>query len=198
MSGTLPVVRALLDANVLVPISLCDLLLRLADEGLYQPLWSAMILDEAERSLVRDIGLAAERARGRRDAMEAHFPDALVTEYLPLVPAMRNHPKDRHILAAAVRGRAALIVTRNLRHFPATALAPYPLRARLPDAFLHALFIQTPNTITRIVAEQAAGLRRTSPTVAQVMQNLELHAPIFVRTLREWMREHDLGDTDAS
>lgn len=190
MSVTLPVVRAVLDANVLVPMSLCDLMLRLADEGLYMPLWSVAILDETERSLIGDVGLAAENARARCRAMSRHFPDAMVTGFAPLVPAMRNHLKDRHVLAAAVRAEAHVIVTRNLRDFPDLALAPRGIVALSPDAFLGVIFGRTPATVVRIVAEQAAALRHPAFSAQETLAHLERDVPTFVAALRARMQEH--------
>ncbi|MGY4844783.1 hypothetical protein ACW9PK_08500 [Kocuria sp. MNB10] len=71
-------------------------------------------------------------ASGHGQAIQA----ALVENYESLVPAMTNDPKDRHVLAAAVRSRAELIVTSNQKDFPATALKPYDVAVRSPDDFL--------------------------------------------------------------
>lgn len=68
--------------------------------------------------------------------MRTAFPDARVTGYESLIPAMTNHPKDRHVLAAAARADAAVIVTANLKDFPAAALEPYQIDAVHPDDFL--------------------------------------------------------------
>ena len=55
--------------------------------------------------------------------MAAYFPDARVTSYEELIGSMTNHPKDRHVLAAAVAGRADMLVTENLKDFPPAAVA---------------------------------------------------------------------------
>lgn len=130
------VFRVVLDACVLLPYPLRDLLLRLAESGLFQPLWSADLLDEVERNLVSKLGLTPARAGHRVEQMRTAFPLAEVDDYHELIPALRNHPKDRHVLAAAVRGHADLIVTANLKDFPADTLAPYGLDAVDPDEFL--------------------------------------------------------------
>jgi hypothetical protein len=57
--------------------------------------------------------------------MERAFPDAMVAGHEALIPSMANDPKDRHVLAAAVRGRADVIVTSNVRDFPPAACEPY-------------------------------------------------------------------------
>ncbi len=120
-----PQIRAVLDANVLFPIRLCDTLLRAAEVGLYQPLWTAQILTEVERNLVAQRRSSVEEARRRCAAMHAKFPIAMVTGYEGRIAAMPNHPNDRHILAAAIDADADVIVTQNLRHLPTAAIAPY-------------------------------------------------------------------------
>ncbi|MFC5993478.1 putative toxin-antitoxin system toxin component, PIN family [Pseudonocardia hispaniensis] len=104
--------RVLLDTSVLFKPLLCDTLLCVAEEGLFQPLWSHDILDELRRALLR-YGVAKAGVDHRIDQMTEHFPGAMVTGYTPLIGTMTNDPKDRHILAAAVRGGAELIVTEN-------------------------------------------------------------------------------------
>ncbi|WP_084080893.1 PIN domain-containing protein [Edaphobacter aggregans] len=55
--------------------------------------------------------------------MDKQAPDALVTGYRQLVPALNlPDPNDGHVLAAAVRGGASMIVTNNIKDFPAEAL----------------------------------------------------------------------------
>lgn len=90
-----------LDANVLFPFTLRDTLLRAAAGGFYQVRWSAQILDETTRNLVSNGVMPEERAARLRAIMEREFPEAQVTGYEHLIPAMKNHEKDRHAVAAA-------------------------------------------------------------------------------------------------
>ncbi|WP_326551850.1 PIN domain-containing protein [Micromonospora sp. NBC_01813] len=101
---------AVLDANVLIPNALCDLLLRLAEEELYVPRWSHLILDEVRRNLPMQPPDAVER---RIAFMNAAFGDAMVRDFEQLIPAMTNDRKDRHVLAAAVAADADRILTCN-------------------------------------------------------------------------------------
>lgn len=126
----------LLDACVLVPYPLFDVLLRLADAETYRPLWSATILAEVERACVQKLQQDPPRVAARIEAMTAAFPEASVTGYEQLVGSMTNHPKDRHVLAAAVVANASLIVTSNLKDFPPSALEPFGIDAIHPDNFL--------------------------------------------------------------
>src|ERR1022692_4290909 len=68
--------------------------------------------------------------------MNGAFPDALVTGYEPLIGEMANDPKDRHVLAAAVRGGAEVLVTENLRDFPPAAVRSYGIQVVSQDAYL--------------------------------------------------------------
>jgi predicted nucleic acid-binding protein len=125
---------AFLDTCVLYPAYVCDTLLRLADAEAYRPLWSTDVLLELRRSLV-DRGLPADRVDRRIAQMSQSFPDAMVVGYESLIEAMGNDPKDRHVLAAAVRANAEVIVTFNLSDFPEPALKPYDIVAVRPDDF---------------------------------------------------------------
>lgn len=148
---------AFLDACVLVPVSLTDTLLRLADRDLFRPLWSQPVLDEATDALshVRPAELAGMHRRVA--AMNAHFPDALVQGWESLVTGIvLPDPDDRHVVAAALRGGADCILTHNLRDFPPAALAPLGLEAIGPDNFLLDQLDLAPAVIVQVVRAQAA------------------------------------------
>lgn len=126
---------AFFDTSAIFGGLLNDVFLTLAEQGLFRPLWSADVLEELRRSLIaRGIGSAA--VDYRITAMRSAFPDAEISGYADLIPAMTNDKDDRHVLAAAVRANAEVIVTFNLRHFPEKALQLYELEARHPDDFL--------------------------------------------------------------
>lgn len=152
-----------LDACVLIPMPIADLLLRLATAKQFRPLWSDEILNEVERNLVKKLHKDPHSARTRVNAMRDFFPDALVENYESLVPAMTNDPKGRHVLAAAVRSRAELIVTSNQKDFPTTALKPYDVAVRSPDDFLLDQLDLDPSTVVRIAKEVVADMR--NPTI---------------------------------
>lgn len=145
----------ILDACVLVPHPPFDTLLRAADAGLYEPRWSAQILDEVERTLVHKMGVDRARAAGRIVAMQRAFPHAQVDGHENLIAAMRNDPKDRHVLAAAVRAGAGAIVTANLKDFPPAALDAYDVEALHPDDFLLDLLDLDLPAVLRSLEEQA-------------------------------------------
>lgn len=137
MSGNFPVI---LDACVLVQACLRDALLRLAQKGLFVARWSDEIVAETCRTLETKLGKTPAQTEHFRTELRKAFGDAWVEGYSSLVPAMRNHEKDRHVLAAAVAGRCECIVTLNLRHFPVESAAHFGIGIRTPDEFLIDLY----------------------------------------------------------
>lgn len=129
---------ALLDACVLYPAPLRDLLLTLADHGLYHARWTRQIQDEwvrnllANRSDLNPTGLARTC-----ELMNTAIPDCLVENYQMFVAGLSlPDPDDRHVLAAAIVGHADAIVTFNLKDFPAASLSAYHIDAVHPDDFV--------------------------------------------------------------
>lgn len=133
--------KVVLDACVLAPASLCELLMRLAERPrLYSPRWGPEILDEVRRTQVEKLGFPEDLADYWRSEVERSFPEAIVPNAHLLECACENDEKDRHVLAVAIRSGAEVIVTTNGKHFPAKALAPWNVKARHPSDFLITLF----------------------------------------------------------
>jgi predicted nucleic acid-binding protein len=125
-----------LDTCVLAPVPLCDTLLRFAeDPAFYMPRWKTGILDELRRVL-RKMEYSNTQAERRIAAMRAAFEDACVTGYEELAASMTNDPKDRHVLAAAVRAGAHAILTENVKHFPERSVESHDIDVLTPDQFL--------------------------------------------------------------
>lgn len=164
--------RVLLDTCVLFKTLLCDTMLSIAEEGLYQPLWSEDILEELRRNLLR-YGVAEANVARRIGLMREGFPDSAVTEYRSLVPSMTNHVKDRHVVAAAVRGGAELIVTENVRDFPRTATDPYDIDVVDQDEFLLDQLDLEPMSVHRALGRQVSRYRRAPRTVEDLLTALE-------------------------
>ena len=124
-----------LDACVLIPMPLADTLLRLAaGPHLYIPKWSDQIMEEVSRTLRDSFGLSREKARYREREIRRHFPEAWIEGYERRIASMTNHPKDRHVLAAAVHARAGTVLTFNTKDFPHSSLAPYRIKMEVLEA----------------------------------------------------------------
>jgi hypothetical protein len=105
--------------------------------------------------------------------MTRSFPDALVDGFESLLGGMTNDPKDRHVLAAAVRANAEVLVTFNLSDFPEPALKPYDVVAIHPDEFLPDQLDLYPGVTVEVMRQQATSYRREPTTVAGVLVLLE-------------------------
>jgi hypothetical protein len=131
---------ALLDANVLYPIAICDALMEVSCTGIYAAKWTSQIDDEWIRNLAADRGLDEEKLHCRRDQMHDACPDWEVPfEAWKSIESSLTLPDqgDCHVLAAAIVGHADCIVTCNLRHFPPESLEPFGITALHPDEFIH-------------------------------------------------------------
>ncbi|QQS15116.1 MAG: PIN domain-containing protein [Rhodospirillales bacterium] len=128
----------ILDACTLYPAPLRDLLLELAAKGVYRARWTAKIHDEWMGAVLRDNPDVAKDALERtRTLMDLHAEHCLIDGYESLIPCLAlPDPNDRHVLAAAIRGRVDAIVSFNKKDFPAAALEPYDIELIHPDDFL--------------------------------------------------------------
>lgn len=145
--------RAVLDACVLYPTVLREILVGLAGAGLIQPLWSRRIVDEWVHAAAR-LGPEGERvARVEAALMAEQFPAAMVDDPDEARAAGLDlpDPADRHVVAAALAAGAGLIVTANLRDFPRGAMDAAGLQARHPDALLVELWRAQPGAVGVVV-----------------------------------------------
>lgn len=134
----MPRFTALIDASALYSMTITDLVIEMARSGIFRARWSEDIHAEwMEKLKANRPDLDPAKIEARRQAMDAAMPDCLVQNYRDLIPNLTlPDPDDRHVLAAAIAGRADVIVTANLRDFPEDALAPYGIEAQHPDTFL--------------------------------------------------------------
>ena len=155
--------RVLLDACVLYPTVLREILMGAAAEGLYQPLWSARLLEEWARAAAR-LGPQGEAvARGEIAALRARWPYAMVSGAEGLERRLwLPDPDDVHVFAAAVAGSADAILTMNAKDFPRGVLAEEGLLRLDPDHFLAGLAEAEPEKMTRIVEASVAEATRLS------------------------------------
>jgi predicted nucleic acid-binding protein len=147
---------AFLDASVLYPAPLRDLLLELAVADLYRAKWSDTVHEEWITALLRNRpDLTRAQLDRTRNLMNAHVRDALVTDFEPLIEILAlPDPNDRHVLAAAIKGRADLIVTANQSDFSPDVLGRWGIEPQHPDEFLthqfhlsQPLFLQAVKTV---------------------------------------------------
>ena len=128
---------AVLDANVLYPALLRDVLLSLAHADLYSAKWTEHIKDEWTRSLLRDRPAMGAQIAAAAEAMAASIPDCLVNGYEHLIDGLvLPDPDDRHVLAAAITGHADAIITWNEKDFPREVLDPFGIELQTPDEFV--------------------------------------------------------------
>lgn len=155
--------RVMIDACVLYPTVMREMVLTIAAQGLFEPRWSPRILEEWARATIK-LGPEQEVfARGEIAALSARFPaaniryDAGVEKrfWLP-------DPADIHVLAAAVMGSCDMILTLNAKDFPRNLLAEQGLTRQDPDAFLRDLLAQAPDKVELAAQQVLAEARRLS------------------------------------
>jgi predicted nucleic acid-binding protein len=171
---------ALLDACVLVPMCLCDTLLRLAeDPAMYRPLWSDEILQEVGDALESKIGLSAEQRKRRLDLMRQSFPEAAIKPPVCLGESLTGIPDkdDRHVLAAAIAGHVHVIVTNNLKDFPSEYLAQFDILCHSADDFLIHQFHLNPSLVLEKLDGQAVNIHRQREDVLSALSKV---APKYV------------------
>ena len=165
-----------LDACVLFPTVLREILIGVAREGAYRPIWSARILEEWQRAAVRRDPGDGVVAAGEIARLRAGWPMSEVAAgreddlWLP-------DPADVHVLATARAGGAARIVTLNLRDFPARELAGHGIAAEHPDAFLYGLWLEDADLIAgvaRAVHREAERLSGTEMPIRGLMKRARL------------------------
>lgn len=137
-------VKAILDANVLYPFLLRDLLLSLAQQYLYVPKWSDDIEREWSSHLKQDRpDIEPDKITHIIREMNRSFKNAKVTGYDKLISDLQlPDPDDRHVLAAAIVSQAKVIVTFNLKDFDTKELLKHDIDAVHPDNFVISLIDQ--------------------------------------------------------
>ena len=168
-------VAAFLDANVLYPATLRSVIMELALAGAFRPLWSERVHDEWTNALQRDRpDLSPDKIQRTLSLMLAHVEEAMVAGYEHLIDALTlPDPDDRHVLAAAMRGGASMIVTANVRDFPATALVPHNILAVTPDDFVSGLLADEPRAVLDGLRADRASLKHPPMTTGEYLASLE-------------------------
>ena len=178
--------KVFLDACVLANFGVCDLLLRLAEKPRqYLPAWSEAVLDEVYRTHTERLGWPEKLAASFGRELRRHFPEALVSNYDHLLPAVTNEPKDRHVLAAAIHAGAEVLLTFNLKDFPDEAMAPWGIDALHPQDYLLILYeMDNVQVVSRIAAIAA----RRGEDQEDVLVRLGRSLPSFSSRLLDDLR----------
>ncbi|MDD4890373.1 MAG: PIN domain-containing protein [Phycisphaerae bacterium] len=162
------------DACVLYPAPLRDFLMHLALADMFRARWTDRIHEEWIRNLLKNrTDLSREQIERTRDSMNAHALDCLVTGYEPLIAGLTlPDPDDRHVLAAAIRAGADLIVTFNTGDFPAERLDAFGIEAQHPDDFIMHLLDLAPELVCAAAKRQRESLRNPPKTVEEYLDAL--------------------------
>jgi predicted nucleic acid-binding protein len=184
-------VTVIYDACVLYPAPLRDLLMETALTDLYKAKWTNEIHDEWIRNCLADRpDLQRERLERTRDLMNMHVRDSLVDGYQDLIVGLTlPDPKDRHVLAAAIKCGANAIITFNLRDFPNSILSKYNIEAQHPDDFLFNQLSLNGYLIRKAVSTVWERLKKPPYTKEEYLDILhKQQLPKFVSLLREsWL-----------
>ncbi|GAA3566213.1 PIN domain-containing protein [Kribbella ginsengisoli] len=170
-----------LDACVLIPSGLRDVLLSCAREEAFKPIWQDEILDEIRRNSIDLLKTRSGLSDGDATAVATHvleqmdvaFPDACQppASWIPLVPGLACDQKDRHVLAVAIGTEATHLVTENARDFPPTSVPP-GLAVVQPDRFLLDLLETVPNQVVGAMERLSRRLRQPRKTVFELAEDM--------------------------
>lgn len=162
---------AVYDACVLYPFHLRNLLVQCAVDRLVEARWSREIHDEWIRNLsARRPEFSIDRLTRTRDLMDQVLPDANVSGHLVHLPDIElPDADDRHVVAAGIAAGASLIVTWNVKDFPAAALKPHGLRKVTPDTLLAELYAALPGPVVAATANARANLRISERSAADYL-----------------------------
>ena len=152
---------AVYDACVLYPAALRDFLMWLALSGRFRARWSLEIHNEWKRNLLKNRpDLTTEQLDRTSDLMDQAIPDACVSGYEKLIEGLTlPDVDDRHVLAAAIRCNASVIVTFNQKDFPDETLGPFGIEAQHPDEFVDNLFDLDPAAVVAAAQRQRKQLK---------------------------------------
>lgn len=173
--------RVVIDACVLANARVCNVLLTLAESPrLHLPRWSEEILLETLRTHTEKLGWPKELAESFQSCLREFFPEALVSGYEHLIDLCDNEPKDRHILACAIHSKSELILTFNLRDFPADVLETWQVNVLHPQDYLLALYSMDPS----IMIHRLNGICRSRETdLESFLLHLGRWLPAFSQAL---------------
>lgn len=178
----------LLDACVLYPAPLRDLLIELATKGIFRGRWTNQIHEEWIQNLLKNRpDLKKDQLDRTRKLMNERVLDCLVHDFEDLMESI-NLPdhQDIHVLAAAIKSHAQIIVTHNIKDFPAEILNKYEIEAQHPDTFLrHQLDLKL-SVFLSSVKNIRQRLKKPSASPSQYLSILFPHLPQTVSILKQY------------
>jgi len=161
--------RVLIDACVLYPTVMREVLLGVAAKGLFTPLWSARIHEEWARAAARLGDGQEDIARGEIALLRVKWPSSEVKYAPPLEASLHlPDPNDTHVLAAAIAGKADILLTMNLKDFPTRVLSGHGVIRRDPDGLLREIYEAEPE----IVGQVAEHVRQTAELLSGQSQDI--------------------------
>lgn len=162
------------DACVLYPAPLRDFLMWLALSGRFRAKWTLEIHSEWKRNLLKNRpDLNAKQLDRTSELMDQALPDASVSGYEELIEGLSlPDADDRHVLAAAIRCNASVIVTFNQKDFPYSALSPFGIEAQHPDEFVENLFDLDPAAVIEAAQRQRKQLKLPPMDVGSYLELL--------------------------
>jgi predicted nucleic acid-binding protein len=170
-----PKFGVVLDACVLYPAPIRDLLLSLAAEGLFKPKWSEKIQEEWVRNLLANRkDLKSNQLRQTINAMNRAFPDANIENYEDLITGLSLPDKDdRHVLACAIKSGVDSIMTFNLKDFPKSEVRKYDIEVQSPDEMVSILIGLSPKISCYAFSKMVERLKKPPKTKMEVGDMLE-------------------------
>jgi predicted nucleic acid-binding protein len=161
-----------LDTNIIYPVIIRDILFWFAHYDLYTPKWSEHIFDEWKK-VMKDKGVSDEEANKRISKANEAFPDALIQNYKGLIKHLELPDKDdRHVLAAAIKANANLIVTNNIKDFPEAYLQSFSLNAKTADDFLTDIIDLNPEQAVAAFKEMVLNKRNPKQDEFEILDRL--------------------------
>jgi predicted nucleic acid-binding protein len=167
--------NVLLDANVLYPPTLRDLILCLADQKLLAPFWTEKLIEEWVSSISKTLSLPKKKTLSDVVLeMQEKFPDAMVTDYENLIEGLKlKDDDDRHVFAAAIKSKVDFLLTFNIQDFPKSALRKFDIIPVHPDRFMSDIIRNHADIVLAAMQNQILLDRYKSSTIDDLILSLQ-------------------------
>ena len=184
--------NVVLDSCVLYDSLLRDLLLKIAEKELYQPIWSDEIFDEVKRNLIVRPNVTEEKVDRLLSVMKSAFPEAMCTSNSKSIELQNTNidNKDKHVVSTAICSNAQVIITNNLKHFPADDLNSFTVEAQTPDQFLTNIWYLSYRLVIDVYKDLEASYKNPPYPREQLLSMLEKRVPNFVNLLKPHLEEN--------